>query len=131
MTLFPALTPFRKRLLLLIVLAACLTLVAAWSAAGGAKPTFDARCETWDVAASVAVADLVADHSPVVEQRLGDAVFRLRRARKYCRYGLVDLARLDYAALLDGRYAGYRQRPDRTEAGPRTEAATVSIAGHE
>jgi hypothetical protein len=29
MILFPALTPFRKRLLLLIVLAACLTLVAA------------------------------------------------------------------------------------------------------
>ncbi len=64
MTLFPALTPARKRLLLLIVLAACLTLVAAWSAAGGAEPTFDARCETWDVAASAAVADLVADHSP-------------------------------------------------------------------
>ena len=131
MTLLPVLTPFRKRLLLLIVLATCLTLVAAWSVAGGAKPTFDARCATWDVAASVAVADLVADHS--VEQRLGDAVFRLRRARKYCRYGLVDLARLDYAALLDGRYAGYRQRLDRTKAGPRTEGATLRsyFAGHE
>ena len=50
-----------------------------------------------------AVSDLIADRDPLVEQRLGDAVFRLRRARKYCRQDLVGLARLDYEALTDGR----------------------------
>jgi hypothetical protein len=46
----------------------------------------------------------IADRDPLIEQRLGDAVFRLRRARKYCRQDLVGLARLDYEALIDGRY---------------------------
>jgi hypothetical protein len=65
---------------------------------------FNGDCEAWDRLASAAVSDLVADRSPAVEQRLGDAVFRLRRARKYCRLDLVGLARLDYEALTDGRY---------------------------
>lgn len=67
-------------------------------------PSFDRRCEVWDRLASAAVSDLIADRDPLVEQRLGDAVFRLRRARKYCRQDLVGLARLDYEALTDGRY---------------------------
>jgi hypothetical protein len=67
-------------------------------------PSFDPRCDAWDRAASAAVSDLIADRNPLVEQRLGDAVFRLRRARKYCRQDLVGLARLDYQALTDGRY---------------------------
>jgi hypothetical protein len=50
------------------------------------------------------VESLIADRDPLVEQRMGDAVFRLRRARKYCRQDLVGLARLDYEALTDGRY---------------------------
>jgi hypothetical protein len=67
-------------------------------------PSFDRRCEAWDRLASAAISDLIADRDPLVEQRLGDAVFRLRRARKYCRQDLVGLARLDYEALTDGRY---------------------------
>jgi len=78
----------------------------AWS--GHPTAMFDARCESQDSAAAAAVAELVADRSQAVEQRLGDIVFRLRRARTYCRLGLVGLAHLDYQALLDGRYAGYR-----------------------
>jgi hypothetical protein len=65
---------------------------------------FNHDCEAWDRLASAAVSELIADRRPIVEQRLGDAVFRLRRARKYCRYDLADLARLDYEALTDGRY---------------------------
>jgi hypothetical protein len=76
----------------------------ASAGSGGQADSFDQRCEALDRAASAAVAALVAERDPVVEQRLGDAVFRLRRARKYCRQDLVGLARLDYAALTDGRY---------------------------
>ena len=65
---------------------------------------FNHDCEAWDRLASAAISDLIADRRPIVEQRLGDAVFRLRRARKYCRHDLADLARLDYEALTDGRY---------------------------
>jgi hypothetical protein len=64
----------------------------------------DRRCEAWDRAASAALSDLIADRSPIADQRLGDAVFRLRRARKYCRHDLAGLARFDYEALTDGRY---------------------------
>jgi hypothetical protein len=65
---------------------------------------FSPRCEEWDRAASAAMAAGIAERDPVLEQKLGDALFRLRRARKYCRLDLVGLARLDYEALTGGRY---------------------------
>jgi len=107
MTSLPTFFPARTRLTLWIAAAVGVSLLA-WSLSGRPKPIFDARCEAWDSAAAAAVAELVADRSPAVEQRLGDIVFRLRRARAYCRFGLVSLAHLDYQALLGGRYAGYR-----------------------
>jgi hypothetical protein len=70
----------------------------------GRAGSFDQRCDAWDRAASAAVAALAAERHPVADQFLGDAVFRLRRARKNCRYDLVGLARGDYEALTDGRY---------------------------
>jgi len=106
----PTLFPGRPRLALGLGLATAavgLSLLA-WSASGHPTPMLDARCEAQDSAAAAAVAELVADRSPAVEQSLGDIVFRLRRARTYCRLGLIGLAQLDYQALLDGRYAGYR-----------------------
>jgi hypothetical protein len=69
-----------------------------------ASNRFDPFCETSDQAASAMVASLVADRSPAVDAKLADAVFRLRRARKYCSYGWRVLAQQDYDALLDGRY---------------------------
>jgi hypothetical protein len=66
--------------------------------------SFDPRCDDWDRAAAAAVAALIAERRAVADRRLGDAVFRLQRARKNCRYDLVGLARLDYRALTDGRY---------------------------
>jgi hypothetical protein len=106
--LSPIRNPARTLLILGVTAAAGLSLLAAWSASSGPKVPFDARCEAWDVAATAAVAELIADRSPAVDQRLGDVVFRLRRARTYCRHGFVSLAQLDYRALTDGRYAGYR-----------------------
>jgi hypothetical protein len=59
-------------------------------------------CETWDSAASSAVARLVADTSDTAARQLGDSLFRLRRARKNCRIGWVNLACQDYRALIGG-----------------------------
>lgn len=65
---------------------------------------FDASCETSDQAASAAVASLITQRTAVADAKLADAIFRLRRARKYCSYGWLTLAQQDYQALLDGRY---------------------------
>ena len=105
---FPTHFSARTRLALGVATAAVGLSLLAWSASGSPRHGFDARCESQDSAAAAAVAELVADRRPAVEQRLGDIVFRLRRARTYCRLGLVGLAHFDYQALLDGRYAGYR-----------------------
>jgi hypothetical protein len=72
------------------------------------KTRLDSPCEAWDEAASTALAAAIAGRSPVVEYQLGDAVFRLRRARRNCKAGWHELARLDYEALVDGRYVGIR-----------------------
>jgi hypothetical protein len=79
---------------------ACLTL---WPRPGAsAQP--DARCEPWDFEAQMVLVSLLSERSAVAEAHLGDALFRLRRARKHCRIGLIGLARLDYDALLGNRY---------------------------
>jgi hypothetical protein len=67
-----------------------------------ARP-FDPRCETWDDAASAAIARLIASRDQTTEAFFGDAVFRLRRARRNCRSGWVGLARFDYDALSNDR----------------------------
>jgi hypothetical protein len=64
------------------------------------EAAIDPICEPWDTAASSAVARLVGDTSDAAARQLGDAVFRLRRARKNCRVGWVSLACQDYRALL-------------------------------
>jgi hypothetical protein len=61
---------------------------------------FNPTCEPWDTAASSAVARLVADTSDAAARQLGDSVFRLRRARKNCRVGWINLACQDYRALI-------------------------------
>jgi hypothetical protein len=67
-----------------------------------------AQCEAWDAAASAELAKLIAVRSEAVEARLADAVFRLRRARKNCRHQWLNLARLDYVSIVDGRYRDHR-----------------------
>jgi len=85
------------------VLALMLAVLTLWPRTGSSS-SFDQRCESWDAAASAAVAGLVGDRSALAEAHLGDALFRLKRARKHCRYGFVALARLDYDALVGDRY---------------------------
>ena len=56
-------------------------------------------CVARDRAASEAVAELVYDSSAVAEWKLDQAILQLRRARKYCRSGSVQVALHDYASL--------------------------------
>jgi len=92
----------------LIVAAVGLGHVAASARSDAARGSLSAQCEAWDTAATVALAALIADRSEIVEAQLGDALFRLRRARKNCRHDWTGLARLDYDALTDGRYGRTR-----------------------
>lgn len=84
-----------------------------------ARP-FDPRCETWDDAANAAIARLIATRDETAEAFFGDAVFRLRRARRNCRSGWVGLARGDYEALSDGRIGNryWLRHGRRLEASP-------------
>ena len=83
--------------------AGVIVLLAIWPAPK-TSPRFDARCESWDTKAGVVFAGLIADRGATAEASLGDALFRLKRARKYCRHGFVSLARVDYDVLLGNRY---------------------------
>ena len=82
-----------------LILATTLAVMMLWPQ-GGSSPSFDQRCENWDIAASATVAGMVGDRSTLGEAQLSDALFRLKRARKHCRYGFIALARLDYDALV-------------------------------
>lgn len=94
--------PTRLIALPLMIIGAAFAIASAWSRA--TSNSFDQRCEAWDRAATAAVAALIAERHAVADRQLGDAVFRLRRARNNCRYDFIGLARLDYRALTDGRY---------------------------
>jgi hypothetical protein len=84
-------------------LAACGLLYVFLATSADPVRAFDARCEPWDDAASAAIARLVAVRDVTAEAFFGDAVFRLRRARRNCRAGWIGLARRDYEALYEGR----------------------------
>jgi hypothetical protein len=77
-----------------------------WTVPRSVSASTDPNCQTWDRAASEAVARLIGD--PGAEPVLADAVFRLKRARTHCRNGFTALARQDYTALTDGRYGRRR-----------------------
>jgi hypothetical protein len=96
--------PVLRRAWPLVVAAAVLVLAAIGTRAQAPQVAFSPQCAAWDAAASTTLAALIADRRDVAEARLGDALFRLRRARRNCRHDFVGLARLDYDALIDGRY---------------------------
>ena len=100
------------RVLALIALAAAALLYLPFAIPTESVRPLDARCEPWDDTASVAIARLVATRDETAEAFLGDAVFRLRRARRNCRSGWIGLARLDYDALSADRI-GPRYRLER------------------
>jgi hypothetical protein len=62
---------------------------------------FDQSCELLDGKASTLLSDLLSQHDEAVDRQFNDWLFRLQRARRNCRFGWIDLARLDYQALLE------------------------------
>jgi hypothetical protein len=68
-------------------------------AAATFEPPLAPQCRAWDRDTSIAIALLVPDDSDIAEARLDDALYQLRRARKNCRAGRLDLARQDYDIL--------------------------------
>jgi hypothetical protein len=56
-------------------------------------------CAAWDRSASARIATLVADDTAAGELRLDEAIAQLRRARKYCRAGLISVSSSDYQAI--------------------------------
>lgn len=59
-------------------------------------------CEGWDASARRALAQLIHDRSDAAARRLGDGLFRLRRARRNCTAGWIVMACGDYRAILRG-----------------------------
>jgi hypothetical protein len=56
-------------------------------------------CAAWDRAASEGIATIISDNRAASELRLDEALLQLRRARKNCRAGWVELAGHDYTSL--------------------------------
>jgi hypothetical protein len=86
-----------------VLIAAAIASLTLWPRPS-ASPQLDVRCERLDQEAQAVLATLLSDRSAIAEAHLGDALFRLKRARKHCRFGFAGLARLDYDALLGNRY---------------------------
>jgi hypothetical protein len=59
-------------------------------------------CAGWDEAAGDAIVQLVKAKRDSDLRLVGDAVFRMRRARRNCHMGWVRLACLDYQAITRG-----------------------------
>ena len=64
------------------------------------RPSF--ACVGWDEAASEAIVQMVKAGRDVDLRLVGDAVFRMRRARRNCHMGWVRLACLDYQSIMRG-----------------------------
>ena len=63
----------------------------------------DPGCAHWDEAARDAIAGLIRAKPDADLRMVGDAVFRMRRARRNCHMGWVRLACLDYYAVIHGQ----------------------------
>ena len=59
-------------------------------------------CARWDEAAGEVIVRLVQSKSDVDLRKVGDAVFRIRRARRNCSAGWFRLACLDYQRIASG-----------------------------
>jgi hypothetical protein len=73
------------------------------------------KCALWDHQASELMARRVAASSPgdVDLRQIGDSIFRMRRARRSCEVGQIELACQGYAAIMrnvpgiSGEWRGY------------------------
>lgn len=76
-------------------------ILSAERAAHAAETPRTSICRAWDDSAGEAIAKLAQARN--VDLRLvGDAIFRMRRARRSCGLGLIRLACVDYHAIMDG-----------------------------
>ncbi len=98
-------------LLLALAAAVLLAVTAVSTSTSHATRPIGAACEAPDTVASDTIRRLLSETSATAESRVREAMFRLQRARKNCRLGLVTLATRDYDAIGDaraGRYNRYR-----------------------
>jgi hypothetical protein len=92
-----------------LAIAVMLAAVALSISPSHATRPLAAGCESLDATASERLSRLLGETSAAAESRARDAVFRLQRARKNCRLGLVTLAQRDYDAIGDGRAGRYNR----------------------
>ena len=84
-------------------LAAVLLVLAGISTqpgSGAAAFSFHAVCTKWDEKAADVIAHLVHEPTDVSLRQAGDALFRLRRARRTCGAGWLALSCQDYRAII-------------------------------
>jgi hypothetical protein len=76
-------------------------------------------CVLWDGQASEAIARRVNESRDDVDLRqLGDAIFRIRRARRSCEIGLIRMACQDYIAVIRNVYGISSEWPGRASVCP-------------
>jgi hypothetical protein len=110
-----ALTASWQRLLMSAIAAAAVLYLAPWpSTADVTESSLPPSCAAWDRAASVGVALLVPNSSALAEAQLDFALYQLRRARRNCRAGRIELAREDYA-VVQSSHPFPRQQESRRE----------------
>jgi hypothetical protein len=109
-----------QRLLLLLLAIGGFAQVGYWAVvAEGIDRPLDALCASWDREASIGIALLIPNPTALAESQLDYALFQLRRARRNCRAGWLDLARQDYAALRDAHPFPSRSLVDASGKGAR------------
>jgi len=74
-----------------------------------AEPPLHPICAQWDGKAADAVARLLHETSDAALRQAGDALFRLRRARRNCRAGWLALSCRDYHAIVRPQDRGSNQ----------------------
>lgn len=84
----------------LLGLAALSGLHSGGSHAADEDRTVRVACSQWDEAATKVLAGIVQDPRDSELRQVGDAIFRIRRARRNCEAGWTSLACLDYAAVM-------------------------------
>ena len=88
-------------ILTLVAIAVVGLILSAERPADAAETPRTSICRAWDDSAGEVIAKLAQAHN--VDLRLvGDAIFRMRRARRSCGIGLIRLACVDYHAIIDG-----------------------------
>lgn len=83
------------------VIAFCIAVAGSnyWKRSAPKTGTLHVDCTEWDQAVRAGFVALIADDSARADLRVDEALAQLRRARKYCRSGHIDVARRDYQAL--------------------------------